>query len=77
MKIRIYHDPGEERKAHNVTAFARGISPDSDVWAVGAASHSALYQGILENLEHMDERVLQLAYWAVLEMSKKCVEAGE
>ena len=73
MKIRIYHGSGEERKAHNITAFARGISPDSDVWAVGAESHSELYQGIIENLERMDERVLRLAYWATLELSKAAV----
>ena len=73
MKIRIYHDPGEERKAHNITALARGIGPDSDVWAVGTESHSELYQGIIENLERMDERVLRLAYWATLELSKAAV----
>lgn len=71
MMIRIYHDPGEEREVGLVAAFARGLSPDHDVWAAGTESHSELYQGIIENLERMDERVLRLAYCAVLEMSKK------
>ena len=70
MKIRIYHDPGEEREAQLVASLARGLSPDSDVWAIGTESHSELYQGILENLERMDERVLRLAYLATLELSK-------
>ena len=70
MKIRIYHDRGEEREARLVAAFARGLSPNSDVWAAGTESHGALYQGIIENLERMDERVLRLAYYATLELSK-------
>ena len=56
MKIRIYHDPEEKREAGLVAAFARGLSPDSDVWAAGTESHSELYRGIIENLERMDER---------------------
>lgn len=70
MKIRIYHDPGEEREAGLVAAFARGLSPDSDVWAAGTESHGALYHGIIENLERMDERVWRLAYLATLELSR-------
>ena len=70
MRIRIYHDPGEERKAHNVMAYARGLSPDSDVWAAGTDSHNELYRGIIENPERMDEQALRLAYWATLELSK-------
>lgn len=73
MKIRIYHDPGEEREAGLVAAFVRGLSPDSDVLAAGTESHSELYQGIIENLERMDERVLRLAYLATLELSKGVV----
>lgn len=70
MAVRIYHDSGEKREADLAAAFARGLSPDSDVWAAGTESHGALYQGIIENLECMDERVLQLAYWATLELRK-------
>lgn len=70
MKVRIYHDPREEREARLVAAFARGLSPDSDVWAVGTEFHSELYQGIIENLERMDEQTLRLAYWATLELSR-------
>lgn len=70
MKVRIYHDPREEREARLVAAFASNISSDSDVRAAGTESHSELYQGIIENLERMDERVLRLAYWATLELSK-------
>ena len=70
MKIRIYHDPGEKREADLIAAFAHGRSPDSDVLAVSTDGHSELYRGIIENLERMDERTLQLAYWAVLEMRK-------
>lgn len=73
MKIRIYHDPGEERETQLVATFARGLSPDSDVLAFDAESHGELYQGIIENLERMDERVLRLAYRAVLEVSKGVV----
>lgn len=73
MKILIYHDPGEEREAGLVVAFARGLSPDGDVWTAGTESHSDLYRGIIENLERMDERVLRLAYWATLELSKGVV----
>ena len=73
MKIRIYHDPGEKREAGLIAAFARSLSPDSDVWAAGTESHSELYRGIIENLERMDERVLRLAYWATLELSKAAV----
>lgn len=70
MKIRIYHDPREEREAGLIAAFAHGLSPDSDVLAVGTESHSELYRRIIENLERMDERTLQLAYCVVLEMRK-------
>ena len=70
MKIRIYHDPGEKREADLIATFAHGLSPDSDVRAVGTESHSELYQGIIENLERMDERSLRLAYWSTLELSK-------
>lgn len=70
MKIRIYHDPREEREARFVAAFARGLSPDSDVRTSSTESHGALYQGIIENLERMDERVLRLAYLATLELSR-------
>ena len=73
MKIRIYHDPGDERKAGQVAAFARSLSPDSDVWTVGTESHSELYRGIIENLERMDERTLRLAYLATLELSKGAI----
>ena len=38
---------------------------------------SNLIQGINDRLDLMDERALRLVYWAVLEMSKKCVDAGE
>ena len=75
MKIRIYHDPGEERETQLVASFARGLSPDSDVLAVSTDGHSELYRGIIENLERMDERVLRLAYWATLELSKGVVTA--
>ena len=70
MKIRIYHDPGEKREAGLVAAFAHSLSPGGDVWTIGAESHGELYRGIIENLEHMDERVLRLAYWATLELRK-------
>ena len=70
MKVRIYHDHGEKREADLVAVFARGLSPDSDVRTSSTESHGALYQGIIENLECMDERVLQLAYLATLELSK-------
>lgn len=73
MKIRIYHDHGEEREARLFAAFARGLSPDSDVWAAGTESHSELYRGIIENLERMDGRVLRLAFLATLEMSKEVI----
>ena len=73
MKVRIYHDPGEEREARIVAAFARGLSPDGDVWAVGTESHGELYQGIIENLEHMDERALRRVYLATLELGKAAV----
>lgn len=37
----------------------------------GEETRNELYQGIIKNLERMDERVLRLAYWATLEMSRK------
>lgn len=70
MKVRIYHDPAEKRAARLVAAFARGLSPDHDVGTPSTESHGALYQGIIENLERMDERVLRLAYLATLELRK-------
>lgn len=73
MKIRIYHDSGEKREADLIAAFVRDFSPDSDVLAVSTDGHSELYRGIIENLERMDERVLRLAYWATLELSKGVV----
>lgn len=73
MKVRIYFGPGEEREASTVAALSRGLNPDGDVWAAGTESHSELYRGIIENLERMDERVLRLAYWATLELSRQAV----
>lgn len=73
MKIRIYHDPGEEREAGLVAAFAHGLSPDGDVWAVDTKSHGELYQGIIDNLERMDEGALRRVYLATMELSKAAV----
>lgn len=47
MKVRIYHDPAEERAARLVAAFASNISPNNDVWAVGTELHSELFGELL------------------------------